>query len=173
MLIGTPNNWCSTMVITVKKMGNQDSRLPTSKFSMQTGNTPHQLAIPTVITGTTKLKKKSRPGCWGWLLLSISLDEESQPQTTFIMECGHFMHLRMPQGYLDSGYTYVHRYDKIIKDVPCKVKIVNDTLLFDKNIEEAFYHTLDYLLLCEKNGIILNREKFQFCQNVVQFEGFK
>ena len=79
----------------------------------------------------------------------------------------------MPQGYLASGDAYTRRYDEIIKNVPRKIKIVNNTLLFDKNIEDAFYHTLDYLLLCEKNGIVLNREKFQFCQDVVLFGGLQ
>ena len=79
------------------------------------------------------------------------------------------MYLRMPQGYLASGDPYTCRYDKIIKNLPRKIKIVDDTLLFDKNIEDAFYHTLDYLLLCEKNGIVLNREKFHFCQDVIEF----
>ena len=100
---------------------------------------------------------------------SIPLDKESQPLTTFITEWGCFIYLRMPLGYLASGNAYTHRYDKIIKNIPHKIRIVDDTLLFDKNIEDAFYHTLDYLLLCEKNRIILNREKFQFCQDVVQF----
>ena len=106
---------------------------------------------------------------------SIPLDEESQPLTTFIMEWGHFVYLRMPQGYLASGDAYTCSYDKKIKDVPHKIKIVDNSLLFDKNIEEAFYHTLDYLLLCEKkkNGIVLNREKFQFSLDVVQFGGFQ
>ena len=39
--------------------------------------------------------------------------------------------------------------------------------------EDTFYHTLEYLLLCEKNKIVLNREKFQFCQYVVQFGGLQ
>ena len=82
------------------------------------------------------------------------------------------MYLRMPQGYLASGDAYTRRYDEIIKNVPRKIKIVDDTLLFDKNIEDAFYHTLDYLLLCEKNGIVLNWE-IQFCQDVVQFRGLQ
>ena len=79
----------------------------------------------------------------------------------------------MPQGYLASGDAYTRRYDKIIKNVPRKIKIVDGILLFDKNIEDAFYHNLDYLLLREKNEIVLNREKFQFCQNIVQFRGLQ
>ena len=75
----------------------------------------------------------------------------------------------MPQGYLASGNTYTRRYDEVIKDVPHKVKIVDDTLLYDSNIKGAFFHTFNFLLHCAKNSIVLNREKFQFCQDMVQF----
>ena len=41
------------------------------------------------------------------------------------------------------------------------------------NIEGAFFHTFDFLLHCAKNRIVLNREKFQFCQDMVQFGGLQ
>ena len=61
----------------------------------------------------------------------IPLDEKSQSQTIFITKWGHLMYLRIPQGYLASGDVYPQflelvMYDKIIKDVPHKVKIVDD-----------------------------------------------
>ena len=71
-----------------------------------------------------------------------------------------------------SGNAYTHRYYETIKYIPRKVKVVDDTLLFDKNIEET-YHALEYLSLCEKNGIICNRNKFQFYRDVVQFGGLQ
>ena len=83
------------------------------------------------------------------------------------------MYLRMPQGNLVSGDAYTRRYDEVIKDMPCKVKIADDPLLYNSNIEGAFYHTSDFLLHCTKNGIILNREKFHFCQDTVQFGGLQ
>ena len=61
------------------------------------------------------------------------------------------MYLQVLQGYLASDNAYTHRYNEIIKDIPLKVKVVDDTLLFDKNIEDAFYPILEYLLLCEEN----------------------
>ena len=74
------------MIITAKKNGKPiEDRLASSKFPMQMGNTPHQLAIPTVTTSTTKQKKKS-PGCHGWLPLNPP-----------------FMYFRIPQGYLTSS----------------------------------------------------------------------
>ena len=71
------------------------------------------------------------------------------------------------------GYTYTCRYDEIIKNVPRKVKCVDDALLWDTNIENAFYHTWDYLTLCANNGIVINKDKFQFCCDKVLFAGLK
>ena len=83
------------------------------------------------------------------------------------------MYLRMPKGYLASGDTYTRRYDEIIKDTPHKMKIVDNTLLYDSNIEGAFYHTFDFLLQYAKNRIVLYTDKFQFSQDVVQFGGLQ
>ena len=70
------------------------------------------------------------------------------------------MYLRMPQGYLASGDIPTRRYDEIIKDTPHKVKIVDNTLLYDSSNEGAFYHNFDFLLQCVKNRIMLDKDKF-------------
>ena len=38
-------------------------------------------------------------------------------------------------------------------------------------MEGAFYHIFYFLLQCAKNGILLNSDKFQFCQDVVHYGG--
>ena len=38
-------------------------------------------------------------------------------------------------------------------------------------IENSFYQVFDYLLVCQKNGVTLNKDKFQFCQDSVEFAG--
>ena len=99
---------------------------------------------------------------------SVILDEESQPLATFITDWGRFMYLRMPQGYLASGDAYIRRYDEVIKDITRKIKLVDDTLLYDTNFKEAFYHTFDFLMRCAQNGIVLSKDKFQFCKDTVR-----
>lgn len=42
---------------------------------------------------------------------AITLDKESQPLTTFITEWGRYMYLRLPQGFIASGYAYFLCYD--------------------------------------------------------------
>ena len=55
--------------------------------------------------------------------------------------------------------------------MPRKVKIIDDTLLYDNTIEDAFFSTWDYLTLCANNGIVLNIAKFKFCRDTVEFAG--
>ena len=83
------------------------------------------------------------------------------------------MYLRMPQGYLASGDAYTYRYDEVIKDIARKIKLVDDNLLYNANIKEAFYHTFDFLMRCAQNGIVLSKDKFQFCKDAVQFGGLQ
>ena len=171
--IGTPTEWCSTMVITVKKDGRPrrtvDYQYLNSQCQCETHHTssPFHLALQ-VPPDTKKTVLDAVDGYH-----SVPLDAESQPLTTFITEWGRFMYLRMPQGYLAPGDAYTRRYDEVIKNVERKVKCVDDVLLYDSGIEETFYHTFDYLTLCAKNGVVQNRKKFQFCQDTVQFAGLQ
>ena len=171
--IGTPTDWCSTMVITAKKNGKPRRTVDYQHLNSQCKRETHHTSSPFQLSLQVppNTKKTVLDAVDGYH--SIPLDEESQPLTTFITEWGRFMYLRMPQGYVASGDAYTRRYDEIIKDIPRKIKVVDDTLLYDKTIKDAFYHTLDYLSLCEANGIVINKDKFQFCQDVVQFGGLQ
>ena len=161
------------MVITAKKNGKPwrtiDYQHLNSQCKRETHHTgsPFQLALQV----PPNQKKTVLDAVDGYH--SVPLSKESQPLTTFITEWGRFMNLRMPQGYLASGDAYTRMYDEVIKDVHHKVKIVDDTLLYDSKIKGAFFYTFDFLLHCAKNRVVLNREKFQFCQDTVQFGGLQ
>ena len=53
-------------------------------------------------------------------------------------------------------------YDKITMGFKNIKRVIDDTLLWAKDIEEAFKHLAEYLTLVGRNGIILNSEKFHF-----------
>ena len=53
-----------------------------------------------------------------------------------------------------------------------KYKCVDDTLLYNEGVEEAFWHAYDFLELCAERGITLNPEKFRFCLREVEFVGY-
>ena len=103
----------------------------------------------------------------------MELDAESQKLTTFITEWGRYRFTRLTQGHISAGDAYTYRYDDIISDVEDIVKCVDDTCLFKPTMEEAFFHAWDYLALCAENGIVINREKFQFCRDSIIFAGLQ
>ena len=102
----------------------------------------------------------------------VKLDEDSVKLTNIITEFGRYQYLRAPQGHIASGDGYVRRFDDIISNVERKKKIVDDVLLYDASIEESFYHAFDFLLLCGQNGVTINPEKLQFCEEEVEFVGY-
>ena len=60
----------------------------------------------------------------------------------------------------------------MITDIPRKTKCVDDTLLWDRNLESHWWRMINFLELLGKNGIVLNENKFQFAQKDVEFAGF-
>ena len=171
MPVGSATEWCSTMVVTSKKDGRPRRTVDFQPLNSQCLQETHHQGSPfhlamQVPAGAFKTVLDAVDGYH-----SVELDEESQPLTTFITEWGRYMYKRMPQGYLASGDAYTSRYDQIIGDVPRKVKIVDDTLLWDFSVEKAFYHTFDYLSLCYQNGVVIIESKFKFCEKDVHFAG--
>ena len=71
-----------------------------------------------------------------------------------------------------AGDGYNQRYDDLIDGVERKVKQVDDVALWDSEISEHWWRMLDYLEMVGNNGMVLNPEKFEFCQKEIEFVGF-
>ena len=171
--IGKSVVWCSQMVVTAKKHGRPRRTVDLQKLSSQCLRKTHHCQSPfrlacLVPPHTKKTVVDATDGYH-----AIELDDESKPLNTFITEWGRFRYRRLPQGYTAAGDAHTRCYDEIIKDVEDKIKIIDDTLLYKVGIEANFYHTYKYLVLCAKNGVTLNPEKLQFCQDKVEFGGLK
>ena len=104
---------------------------------------------------------------------SVALEESCRHLTTFITPWGRFRYRTAPMGYLAAGDGYTDRFDRIIKDVPNKTKIVDDTALWASSIKESFFQTCQFMTLCSRNGIVFNPEKFVFARDVVEYAGFE
>lgn len=77
-----------------------------------------------------------------------------------------------PQGFLASGDSYTRRFDEIIADMERKSKCVDDTIMWDAELAEHWWRTIDFLTLLVHGGVILNQDKFQFCEKDVNFARF-
>ena len=104
---------------------------------------------------------------------SLELRDEDKHVTTFITPWGRFRYRSALQGFLASGDAYTRRFDEIISNVKNKTKCIDDVLLWEEDIEKAFFQTCDFLTLCGENGIILNPAKFQWAEETVEFAGFQ
>ena len=169
--IGMPVEWCSPMVVVTKKNGSPRRTIDLQKLNSQCNRETHHCQPPFQLASQVppNTKKTVIDAVDGYH--AIALDTDSQPLTAFITEWGRYMYLRMPQGFTAAGDAYTRRYDELIKGVERKVKIVDDTLLYDDTIENSFWHTWDYLTLCANNGIVASDKKFQFCKDTVDFAG--
>ena len=104
---------------------------------------------------------------------SLKLSPTSSNAAIFISKWGRYRYLSAPQGFHGSGDGFTKAYDDIDKHIPDKVKVIDDTCHYKPTIEQSFWHLVDYLEHCSKNGIIFNQKKFHFARDEVEFAGFK
>ena len=57
-------------------------------------------------------------------------------------------------------------------EVPNKIGIIDDAMLYKGSIEECFLATCRYIDLCVRNGMVFNPSKFKFGRREVDFAGF-
>ena len=170
--VGESVDWCTRLVPVTKKDGTPriaaDFQELNKHIKRETHHTPYPFNIVNRIPKHShKTVMDAKDG-----YLQIPLDAESSKLTTFITEKGRYKFLRSPPGLKSSGDAYTRRFDEVIADIPRKEKIVDDCLLHDISIEEAFYHTFDFLAACANAHITLSLEKFQFCAKEVEFAGY-
>ena len=169
---GEPTEWCFRMVTVPKKDGKPRRTVdfqPGNKACLrETHHTPPPFdMVSSIPPNSYKTVLDAFNGYH-----QVMLDEESRRLTTFITEYGRYQYLRTPQGHCSAGDAYTKRYDDIVAGVERQCKCIDDTLLHDADIEQAFFHTFDYLKLCGSNGVTLNPDKFKFCRREVEFVGY-
>ena len=170
--VGEANEWCMRMITVPKADGSPRRTIDFQAINKSCLRETHYTPTPFSVVSSipNKMYKSVLDAFNGYH--QVKLDEDSVKLTNFITEFGRYQYLRAPQGHIASGDGYVRRFDDIISNVERKKKIVDDVLLYDASIEESFYHALDFLLLCGQNGVTINPEKLQFCEEEVEFVGY-
>ena len=171
--VGTPVTWCHRMVVCAKKTGK-----PRRTVDLQALN--HHALRETHHTQSPFHQARSVPphtyksvfDAWNGYH-SIPLHKDDKHYTTFITPKGRYRYKVAPQGYIASGDGYTRRFDEIVADFPRMTKCVDDALLYSDSIEAAFFHAVNWLDICGKNGVTLNPAKFTFSRLTVQFAGFE
>ena len=170
---GTPTTWCTRMVVTAKKNGKPRRTVDLQKLKEATLRETHFTPTPfSIVSVTPSDTYKTVLDAWNGYH-SLPLAENARDPTTFITEWGRYRYKRAPQGFHASGDAYTRRFDDITAKFKRVSRCVDDSLLWDSTIEDAFWHTHDYLNHCSKNGIIFNQEKFVFAKKTCEFAGFE
>ena len=169
---GTPVEWCARMVVTPKKDGAPRRTIDLQHLKSATRRETHFTQTPfSIVSSTPKNVLKTVLDAWNGYH-SLKLTDGARDATTFITEWGRYRYCRAPMGFHASGDAYTKRFDDITQGVQRVRRCVDDSLLTDASIEDAFFHTFDYLKLCSDNGIVFNEKKFVFAEEEVEFAGF-
>ena len=102
----------------------------------------------------------------------IPVHPNSRQYTTFVAEQGMVRYLRMPMGDHVSMDAYNYRFDKVMEKVDNLKRCVDDSLIYAKTLEDAFFKMAEYLSLIAQNGILQNPDKFLFGTKKVGWAGF-
>lgn len=170
--MGTPVTWCQRMVIAAKKDGTPRRTVdfqPLNKVAHR--DTHHTMSPFTQARSVPPNTVKTVTDAWNGYH-SVPLHPDDRHYTAFITPFGQFRYQTAPQGYIASGDGYTRRFDEITSDFLNKTQCVDDTLLWEDNIEESFHQTSRWLDRCGHNGITLNPSKFCFGRDTVDFAGF-
>jgi hypothetical protein len=89
------------------------------------------------------------------------------------MPFGQWRYACAPQDFVSSGDGYNRRFDKILVDFPQKERVVDDTIHFDKDLEQHWWRTIEFLSTVGAAGVVLNPGKFQFAGKEADFAGFR
>ena len=169
----TTSEWFAGMVVNPKKNSNPRRTIDLQKLNNATKREMHHTPSPFDVFSIVPTKtRKSVLEAWNDYH-SMPLHETTKEAMTLITEWGRYRYCHAPMGFHISGDAYTRRFDNITAGYPRVVRIIDDSLLWDLDIESSFWHTFYYLKLGGDNGIIFNRDKFQFAQEEAEFAGFE
>ncbi len=165
--------WCGRMVVAAKSDGSPRITVDLQELGKATLRDTHYTPTPFSIVSTTPVNKLKTvlDALNGYHALKIA--EPAQKFFNFLTPYGRYRYKRAPMGYHASGDAYVRRFDDITREIPNVARCVDDSLLWDDDIESAFWHTFHYLKHCSDNGIIFNVSKFVFAMEECEFAGFE
>ena len=172
--LNTPVQWQSRMVVVAKQDGSPRRTVDYQAVNDCSPRQTHHTSSPWhTVSSIPEGKRKTTFDAWhGFHSLELA-SENDRSATSFITPFGRYRYRTCPQGFLAAGDAYTDRLDRLLQDFEKKRRCIDDTLLYEDNIEESFHTACQFLDTCGKNGVLLNPKKFQFAQNTVEFLGFE
>ena len=101
----------------------------------------------------------------------VQLDDKSQKYTTFNTPWGKYCFKRLAFGLTCAGNAFQQRLDQVLSGLKRVTGIADDILVWGNTIAEHDTLLRQLLQRCKEVGIRLNRDKFQYKLNKVNFYG--
>ena len=169
---GEPTQWCARMVVVPKKDGRARRTVDFQPLNRACKRETHHTRTPfDMISSVPKHTFKTVADAYAGYH-QIQLDDESKKLTTFITPWGRYRYCRTPMGHCAAQDAFTKRFDDVVANVHRKLKCVDDTLLYDTNVADPFWHCYDLLETCARGGVTLRPDKFRFCRRNVEFAGY-
>ena len=135
---GEPTEWCSRMVVVPKKDGRPRRTVDFQRLNRASLRETHHTRPPfDLVSSVPKHAFKAVADAYSGYH-QVPLNEESRKLTTFITPWGRYRYCRTPMDHCASQDIFTKCFDDTITDMPRKLKCVDDTLLHDCSISDAF-----------------------------------
>ena len=92
---------------------------------------------------------------------SVSLDQQASTKTTFNSTFVRYRFLRLPFGMNLNQDVFQERMDKIAKQCPGTISIVDDVGVFERTEEERNATLHQLMQAAQKHGLIFNGDKYK------------
>ena len=170
--VNDPCTWVSRMIITPKPDGSPRRVVDYTNLNKHAPRQTHHTKSPwTTVSSIPPNKIKSTLDCWHGYH-SVPLDPRDRHLTTFVTEFGRYRHKTCPQGLISAGDGYTQRRSDMLEGFQDQETVVDDSIIYDDNIEQNFYRVCEFLEISAKGGCTFNPKKFQFGCREVNFLGF-
>ncbi len=169
-----PTKWVHPLVVIMKPDGTWRLCVDLTKLNKFVRRPYYPMvtskeAVQNVPKGAKKFATlDAKAGYW-----QIPLAEQSQELTTFITPWGRFKFLRNPMGLASAQDEYCRRGDEALQGVQHYCKVVDDILVHGETNQDLLNTVIDVLDRCRAHKITLNPKKFQFCQEELEYVGYR
>ena len=171
--VNDPVTWCSRMVITAKHDGSPRRVVDYTALNKHAPRQTHHTESPwSIVSSLPPDKVKSVLDCWHGYH-SVPLHPADRHLTTFVTPWGRYRYRTCPQGLICAGDAYTQRKSEIMEGFENHKTCVDDSVIYDSDIEENFYRVCSFLERAAKGGCTFNPKKFQFGSSEVDFLGFR
>lgn len=173
--VTSPTPWCAPIVVAPKKDDGIRLCVDFRELNKYVIRPRYQSQTPLEIVASTDASRAKYFTVVDALkgYHQIPLDKESMPLTTFITPFGRYMFRMAPFGISSISEFYNQRLDDTFQGLRDVRHVVDDCLIASSDKKEHVRAVKEFLERCRDHGVALNRKKFVFCKNNVDFAGFR